>query len=80
MRGSAAGAVVNASIAKCTEQIHSHSLAKVLSWRVIETATTALIAFAITGKIDTGLLIGGIELFLKIDIYHLHVRFWMLLT
>ena len=66
MRGIvAAGAVVNASIAKCTEPIHSHSLAKVLSWRVIETATTALIAFEILGKIDTGLLIGGIELFLK---------------
>ena len=46
----------------------------------METATTALIAFAITGEIDTALLISGIELFLKIGIYHLQKRFWVLLT
>lgn len=65
MRGSAAGAVVTASIAECAQPTHAHSLAKVFSWRVMATATTALIAFAITSEIDTALLIGGIGFFLK---------------
>lgn len=80
MRGSAAGAVVTASIAKCAQTTHSQSLAKVFSWRVMATATMELTAFAITGEIDTALLIGGIEFFLKIGIYYLHERFWLLLT
>ena len=47
---------------------------------MVATATTALIAYAITGEIDTALLIGGTEFFLKIGIYYLHARFWLLLT
>ena len=47
---------------------------------MVATATTALIAYAITGEIETALLIGGIEFRLKIVIYHLHNRFWLLLT
>ena len=80
MRGSPAEAVVTASIAKCAQPTHLHSLAKAFSWRVVATATTALIAYATTGEIDTALLIGGIEFFLKIGIYYLHERFWLLLT
>jgi uncharacterized membrane protein len=80
MRGSAAGAAVRASVAKSVQPTHWHSLAKALSWRVVATATTALIAYAITGEIDTALLIGGIEFFLKIGIYYLHERVWLLLA
>ena len=47
---------------------------------MVATATTALIAYAITGEIDTALLIGGIEFFLKIGIYYLHERVWLLLA
>ena len=80
MRGSAAGAAVRASVAKSAQPTHWHSFAKALSWRVVATATTALIAYAITGEIDTALLIGGIEFFLKIGIYYLHERVWLLLA
>lgn len=80
MRGSAAGAAVRASVAKSVQPTHWHSLAKALSWRVVAAATTALIAYAITGEIDTALLIGGIEFFLKIGIYYLHERVWLLLA
>ena len=80
MRGSAAGAAVRASVVKSAQPTHWHSLAKALSWRVVATATTALIAYAITGEIDTALLIGGIEFSLKIGIYYLHERFWLLLA
>ena len=43
-------------------------------------AGAVVTAIAITGEIDTALLIGGIEFFLKIGIYYLHERFWLLLT
>ncbi len=80
MRGSANGAFLTISIPNSGQPTHSQSLAKAFSWRVVATATTALIALAITGEIDTALLIGGIEFFLKIGIYYLHERFWLLLT
>lgn len=56
------------------------SLAKAFSWRIVATLTTALIAYAITGEIDTALWIGGIEFFLKIGIYYAHERLWLWLT
>ena len=59
---------------------HLLSLAKAFSWRVVATLTTAAIAFLITGEIDTALLIGGIEFFLKIGIFYLHERMWLWLT
>jgi uncharacterized membrane protein len=40
--------------------------------------TTGLIAYAITGEIDTAILIGGIEFALKFVIYYLHERLWQL--
>ena len=68
------------SIPNSGQPTHLHSLAKAFSWRLVATATTALIAYAITGEIDTALLIGGIEFFLKIGIYYLHERLWLLFT
>jgi len=56
------------------------SLAKAFSWRIVATLTTALIAYVITGEIDTALWIGGIEFFLKICIYYAHERLWLWLT
>ena len=61
---------------------HSHwqSLAKAFSWRIVATVTTAAIAYVITGEIDTALLIGGTEFFLKIGIFYAHERLWLWLT
>ena len=52
------------------------SFLKALSWRVIATLTTALIAFIVIGEIVTAALIGSIEFFLKFFIYYLHERAW----
>ena len=52
------------------------SLLKACSWRVIATLTTSGIAFGITGEVDTAVMIGGIELVLKLFIYYLHERAW----
>ena len=54
------------------------SLLKALSWRIVATTTTALIAYFITGDITLALSIGGIEFVLKFFIYYLHERAWQL--
>jgi uncharacterized membrane protein len=63
---------------KNLRESHLRSILKALSWRVIATLTTGLIAYAITGEIDTAILIGGIEFALKFVIYYLHERLWQL--
>ena len=54
----------------------TRSLAKALSWRITATLTTALIAYIVTGEMDTAVMIGGIELILKFIIYYGHERAW----
>ncbi len=53
------------------------SLAKALSWRVVATLTTGVIAFFITGQLEVAALIGGIEFVVKFVIYYLHERAWV---
>ena len=60
-------------------ETHSRSILKALSWRIIATCTTAVIAYLITGQIELALAIGGIEFLLKIGLYYLHERAWQLL-
>ena len=55
---------------------HLRSLIKALSWRVLATTTTGIIAYAITGEIEAALLIGGIEFVSKFFIYYAHERAW----
>ena len=54
----------------------TRSLAKALSWRFTATLTTALIAYIVTGEMDTAVMIGGIEFILKFIIYYSHERAW----
>ena len=53
---------------------HLRSLLKALSWRVLATTTTAIIAWFITA-----VAIGGIEFIAKFFIYYGHERAWQLL-
>ena len=59
-----------------TPDSRARSLAKALSWRMTATSTTAVIAYAITGQLDTAAMIGGIEFILKFVIYYGHERVW----
>ena len=52
------------------------SLAKAITWRITATLTTAIIAYIITGELNTAVLIGGIEFFIKFVIYYAHERAW----
>lgn len=52
------------------------SLLKTISWRVIGTLDTLLIAFLITGRVYQALTIGGVELISKMALYFFHERAW----
>lgn len=60
------------------KESHLRSLLKATSWRVLATLTTTIIAYFITGQVETALTIGGIEFVLKFVIYYLHERAWQL--
>ena len=54
----------------------SRSILKSISWRATGTGDTILISWLITGKIDTAIAIGGIEVFTKMALYFFHERLW----
>jgi uncharacterized membrane protein len=60
------------------KETRARSLLKALSWRIVATVTTAIIAYIITGEIDTAVAIGSIEFVLKFFIYYAHERAWQL--
>ncbi len=47
-----------------------------MTWRVVATTATVLIAWWVTGDWRTGLEVGGVEFFAKMLLYYLHERFW----
>ena len=52
------------------------SLAKAFSWRIVATLTTGLIAWLVTGELETAATIGSLEFVLKFFIYYGHERVW----
>ena len=57
---------------------HIRSLTKALTWRMISTITTGLIAYTVTGELRLAAIIGGIEFVVKFITYYGHERFWNL--
>ncbi len=49
---------------------------KTISWRIIGTLDTTLLAWVITGDPLIGLQIGGVEMITKMILYYLHERIW----
>jgi len=54
------------------------SLMKAISWRVVATLTTILLAFIFTGNLVISVSIGSTELITKTIIYYVHERMWNL--
>lgn len=52
------------------------SIMKTISWRVIATTDTFLIAWLLTRSIEIGLGIVSIELMTKMLLYYIHERGW----
>jgi adenylylsulfate kinase len=55
---------------------HTRSIVKGLTWRILATSTTTVIAYFVTGHVDTAIQIGFFEFFAKLAIYYLHERAW----
>ncbi len=49
---------------------------KAVTWRVLATSATVLIAWWVTGDWSVGVLVGSVEFFAKMLLYYLHERFW----
>ncbi len=52
------------------------SVAKVASWRVIGSATTMAVAYAITGDLRVSAAIGAAEIIAKVVLSYTHERLW----
>lgn len=52
------------------------ALAKTITWRILATTTTFLIAWALTGDLTAGAAIGGVEAIAKMGLYYWHERAW----
>lgn len=52
------------------------SILKTISWRVVGTIDTILIAYFLTGEVSVAFSIGSVEVFTKMLLYYLHERFW----
>lgn len=51
-------------------------VAKALSWRMVGTVDTFLLAWLFTGSLEIGALVGGTEVLTKTFLYYLHERAW----
>lgn len=51
-------------------------IAKAITWRVIASTTTVLLAWLFTGEITVGVGIGVSELVIKTLLYYFHERTW----
>jgi len=58
------------------ESPRSRSLVKTLTWRVLATTDTFIIAWLITGHLDWAGAIAGIEVVTKMFLYYGHERLW----
>ncbi len=55
---------------------HLRSVLKAVSYRLIGTVTTWLLAWSVTGDMATALTIGALEPVAKMVIYYFHERAW----
>ena len=54
----------------------SRHIAKTLTWRIIASLDTFIIAWLITGKLDWASAIAGVEVLTKMILYYGHERVW----
>ena len=52
------------------------SLLKTISWRVLASTDTLMIAWLLTGNLKTAWSIMSLEIFTKMVLYYVHERFW----
>lgn len=55
---------------------HARTIAKAISWRCIATATTMIVVWLVTGKLELAAAIGMLDTVLKLGEYYVHERIW----
>lgn len=65
------------SASQIITETSTRSVIKGLTWRLVATFSTIIIAYLITGETKIALQIGGIEFVAKIAVYYLHERIWL---
>jgi adenylylsulfate kinase len=55
---------------------HYRSIVKAVSYRILGSASTALIFYVLTGKGSLSLGAGALDMVLKIGVYFVHERIW----
>lgn len=55
---------------------YKRHVAKALTWRIVGTIDTVILAWIITGNPMLGMQIGAVEFFSKILLYYAHERVW----
>lgn len=58
------------------DKSHKRHIAKAITWRIVGTLDTILLAWLISGNAFTGLKIGLAEVVTKMILYYFHERFW----
>lgn len=58
------------------DKSHKRHIAKAITWRIVGTIDTILLAWLISGNPYTGLKIGFAEVITKMLLYYLHERIW----
>lgn len=62
-----------------TTDSHLRSILKGLSWRILASTTILLITYFTTGEMDTAITVASIEFFIKLFMYYLHERLWLMI-
>ena len=63
-----------------TRETRFMSIYKTISWRVLATTDTFIIAWFITGTFAWAATIASVEVFTKMGLYYLHERGWSKIT
>lgn len=63
-----------------TRETRFRSIYKTISWRVLATTDTFIIAWFITGTFTWAATIASVEVFTKMGLYYLHERGWSKIT
>ena len=50
--------------------------AKAISWRVIGSLDSLVVAWLVTGSFEIGAILGGVKLFTATILYYFHERAW----
>ena len=61
------------------EESHLRSIVKGITWRIIASGTILIITYLTTGEMDTAITIASIEFFVKLLLYYIHERAWILI-